>query len=361
MYRNITPLILSFFLAFLIVFGTTPIVRMLAFKIGAVDVPKDKRRMHKKPMARLGGLAIFYGFLISILVFNKEYTNQLMGLLIGSSIIVVLGIFDDIFALPAKLKLLGQIVAAAVVVFFGVRINVITNPFFFSANQHLSLGYFAIPVTIIWIVGVTNAINLIDGIDGLAVGVSSIASLSLFFISLCVEGNVTIALITAALAGACFGFMPYNQNPAKIFMGDTGAMFLGFVLSSVSIMGLFKSYATISFIIPILILGLPIFDTTFAIVRRLLKGEHIMKPDRGHLHHRLLDAGYTQKQVVIILYVISAIFGIAGVLLASENSLKALLLIGAVVLILIVAYFLRNFDMEKEESKYMEKIEEKEE
>lgn len=358
---NVMPLVLSFFVAFLITFSTTPLVRKLAFKIGAVDVPKDKRRVHKKPIALIGGLAIFYGFIVSLLVFNQGMTKQLVGIIIGSVFIIILGILDDKYNLRASVKLLGQIVAALIVVLCGVQINTITNPNIFSANQYIDIGYFAIPVTVLWIVGVTNAINLIDGIDGLAVGVSSIASISLFFISLYVSGDLNVAIITASVAGACFGFWPYNSNPAKIFMGDTGAMFLGFVLSSASVLGLVKSYAAISFAVPILILGLPLFDTTFAILRRLFKGEHIMAPDRGHLHHRLLDAGFNQKQVVIILYVASAIFGLAGILLAGGRSLRALFLILAVVVVVALAYFFRAFDVKEEEEKYVKEMLEEQE
>lgn len=328
-------LIFTFLVSFLISFGATPLVRALAFKIGAVDVPKDTRRVHKKPIARLGGLAIFYGFIISILVFNTGIDTGLRGLLIGSFIIVGIGVIDDIWQIKARYKLIFQIIAATVVALHGVKIQIFTNPNIWSPVEYINLGVFSIPLTILWIVGVTNAINLIDGIDGLAAGVSSIASMALFFLALFFS-EINIAIITAAIAGASFGFLPYNFNPAKIFMGDTGSMFLGFTLATVSIMGLFKAYAAISFAVPLLILGLPLFDTTFAIIRRVFKGNDIMKPDRGHVHHRLMDMGFSQKQVVAILYTMSAILGLSAIVLAGGGAFRALILVFSV-LIFVVA------------------------
>lgn len=350
MLDKILVLISVFVVAFLLTFGSTPIVRVLAFKLGAVDVPKDERRIHKKPIARMGGLAIFYGFLISVLVFNRGFSRELISILIGSAFIVAVGILDDIYQLRAIVKLMGQIFAAAIVIFGGgVKISVLSNPL--AHEGYTNIGWLYIPLTFIWIVGVTNAINLIDGVDGLAAGVASIASTSICFISIYL-GNVNAALITIAVVGACFGFLPYNTNPAKIFMGDTGSMFLGFILASVSITGLFKSYAVISLAIPILILGLPLFDTTFAIIRRIIHGEHIMAPDRGHLHHRLLDAGFTQKQVVLILYCLSGVCGITGVLLSSGKILNALILVAAVLVIIMFGLKYMAFDMRQAEEEY---------
>ena len=249
---------------------TTPVVRSLAFRVGAVDVPKDSRRMHTHPIPRMGGLAIFFGFLLSVLVF-LPLTDQLRSMLLGSVIIVVLGIFDDIYALPAKPKFLVQILAALIAVWGGNRIEFLSNPNIFSSEPYWELGILAIPFTVIWIAAITNAVNLIDGLDGLACGVSTISSMTLLVIALIVS-EPDVAIITAALAGACIGFLPYNLNPAKIFMGDTGSTFLGYILAVVSIQGLFKFYTIMSFAVPFLMLGLPIFDTCFAILRRLAKG-----------------------------------------------------------------------------------------
>lgn len=218
------------------------------------------------------------------------------------------GHFDDIYALSAKLKFVVQIAAACVAVFSGNRIEVLSNPNIFSSNPYWELGVLSVPVTIIWIVALTNAVNLIDGLDGLACGVSTISSVTTLVIALLVsEGDV--AVMMGALAGACIGFLPYNLNPAKIFMGDTGATFLGYILGTVSVNGMFKLPTIISFVVPFLILGLPIFDVCFAVVRRLAKGQSPMSPDRSHIHHRLIDMGLSQKQAVGILYVISAILG----------------------------------------------------
>ncbi len=313
-------LLVTFILAFIITFCTTPFVKNLAFKIGAVDIPKDNRRMHKKPTARLGGLAIFFGFIISALIFSTP-SAEIIGMLIGSLIIVILGVFDDKYALSAKLKLVVQIVAALCPVLAGIRIDFIKVPSFISEYGYIGLGWLAIPITIIWIVGVTNAVNLLDGLDGLACGVSSISSLTLLIIAIIVrEGDV--AFITSALAGACFGFLPYNFNPAKLFMGDTGALFLGFILSTISVQGLFKGYAIISIAAPLLILGLPLFDTASAILRRLKNHQPIMSPDRGHLHHRLVDAGFSQKQAVLTIYLLCIILCAIAVFLIATGAVS---------------------------------------
>ena len=313
----------ALFAAAVVAFITTPVVRSLAFKIGAVDVPRDNRRMHNHPIPRMGGLAIFFGFILSALIFIP-LTTPLRGMLLGAVIIVILGIFDDIYALPAMPKFLIQILAALIAVLMGNRIDILSNPNIFSSDPYWHLGVLSIPISVLWIVAITNAVNLIDGLDGLACGVSTISSMTMLVIALTVA-EAQVAILMAALAGACIGFLPYNLNPAKIFMGDTGSTFLGFVLATVSIQGLFKSYAIISFAVPFLVLGLPIFDTCFAILRRLARGQSPMAPDRGHIHHRLIDMGFTQKQAVAVLYLISAILGLSAVVLTTNNAMKAML------------------------------------
>ena len=247
-------------------------------------------------------------------------------MLLGAVVIVILGIFDDIYALPALPKLLVQIAAAAVAVLMGNQIEVLSNPNIFSSNPYWDLGFLSIPISVFWIVGITNAVNLIDGLDGLACGVSTISSMTMLVIALTVA-EPDVALLMAALAGGCIGFLPYNLNPAKIFMGDTGSTFLGFILATVSIEGLFKSYAIISFAVPFLMLGLPIFDTCFAILRRVSHGQSPMSPDRGHIHHRLIDMGFNQKQAVAVLYVISAILGLSAVVLTTTNVVRAMVVL----------------------------------
>ena len=330
---NIINLILCFSIAFVISVLLTPVAKTVAYKIGAIDNP-DKRRVHKKPIPRLGGLAIYYGFLISVLLFSK-FDKQFIGIIAGSLLIVGAGIIDDVFQLRASIKLLVQIAAGLIVAFCDVRINAISMPISIVDGGILSLGILSVPVTIIWIVGVTNAVNLIDGLDGLAVGISSIATFSLFFIAI-LAGEASVAILAAALAGSCLGFIPYNFNPAKIFMGDTGSTFLGYMLAIICIQGLFKGYVIISFIVPFLILGLPIFDTVYAILRRIKNKKPIMSPDRGHLHHRLMDMGLSQKQTVAILYVIAMVLGLSAVMVVGQGAYIAILLVASA---MIFAFF----------------------
>ena len=313
--------------AALIAFISTPVVKNLAYKVGAVDVPKDNRRMHKRPIPRLGGLAIFLGFILSVLIF-LPLDEPLRGMLLGAVIIVVLGIFDDIYALPAKPKFLIQIAASLIAVLMGNKITILSNPNVFSDNPIWELGWLSIPVSVIWIVAITNAVNLIDGLDGLACGVSTISALTMLVIALCVS-DPTVAILMAALSGACIGFLPYNLNPAKIFMGDTGATFLGFIMATASIDGLFKFYNVISFAVPFLMLGLPIFDTCSAIVRRVSHGQSPMTADRSHIHHKLIDMGFSQKQAVAVLYIISAILGLSAVVLTTSGEVRAMMFLMA--------------------------------
>ena len=314
-------------------FLSTPLVKALAKKVGAMDVPKDNRRMHDHPIPRMGGLAIFIGFLLSALIFSPGIDQGLKSILLGAIVIVILGVFDDRSALGAKLKLVVQLIAAAIVVFYGdLRIDRITNPFGGSLYSYWDLGVFAYPITIIWIVAITNAVNFIDGLDGLACGVSCISSLNLLVIALLVS-DARVAILMAALTGACLGFVPYNFNPAKIFMGDTGSTFLGFMLATVSITGLFKAYTAISFVVPFLLLGLPIFDICFAVIRRVASGHSPMEADRGHFHHRLIDMGFSQKQSVAIAYVLTGILGLAAVLLTVSGAMKTLIMLGAILVV----------------------------
>ena len=310
--------------AMLVSFLASPLVKNFAYKVGAIDVPKDSRRMHKVPIPRLGGLAIFLGFMVSILLFITV-TRQMQGILLGAVIIVVLGVVDDITPLHAGLKFVIQILAALIAVYHGVVISVVSNPNLFSSNPYWSMGMWSIPVTVIWIVAITNSVNLIDGLDGLAVGVSAISACTFLVVALIVA-EAQISILSAALLGACIGFMPYNMNPAKMFMGDTGSTFLGFILATISVQGMFKMYAIISFAVPFLVLGLPIFDTAFAFFRRILHGQNPMKADRGHVHHRLIDMGMNQKQAVATLYVISAILGLSAVVLTTNGEVKAMIL-----------------------------------
>lgn len=335
-YQVVLKVLAAFFVTGILSFLLTPPVKRLAHRIGAIDVPKDARRMHKKPIPRLGGLAIYISFVIVSLVLG-QWNMQNFTILIGSAIIVVLGIFDDRNALSAKFKFGIQLIAAAIPVVFGnLRIELITNPNLFSGELYVKFGALAIPITIIWIVAITNAVNLIDGLDGLAVGVSAIACMTMLAVSLLI-GEVPIAILLAVLAGACVGFMPFNLNPASIFMGDTGSTFLGFMLATLSIQGMFKVYAIISFAVPFLILGLPIFDTAFAFTRRILSGRSPFSPDRGHVHHRLIDMGFNQKQTVAILYIISTVLGLLAVVLTTSGEYRAIVMVLVVLITCVVS------------------------
>lgn len=315
--------ILSFIMSAIISFVLTPIVRRIAIKTGAMDIPKDNRRVHKEPMPLIGGLAIFFAVIIVTLIF-LPLTREIISMIIGSAIIVMGGIIDDYKELSPKKKFLFELIAGIVLIIGGIKIDFITNPFSKDIAL-LDLKWLSIPVTLFWIVGITNTLNFIDGLDGLSAGVAMISSLTLMIVA-GKFGYSNIIILSAAMAGACLGFLPFNFNPAKIFMGDTGALFLGFMLSAITIEGVMKSVATIAIVAPILILSVPIFDTTFAIFRRLLNGQSIVAADKGHLHHRLLSRGFSQRKSVLILYGISALFGVIAILVSQANSKQAVYL-----------------------------------
>jgi UDP-GlcNAc:undecaprenyl-phosphate GlcNAc-1-phosphate transferase len=275
----------------------------------------------------MGGLAIFLGFVLSLLIF-VPMDMKVMGLLLGALIIAVVGGVDDIIPLSPSMKLLAQFIAALVCIRCGIVFNAISNPNIFSEQSYIEIGFWSYPLTLVWIIGCTHAVNLIDGLDGLAVGVSAISSLTMLVVSLLVADPV-VSIILAALAGACLGFMPYNFNPAIIFMGDVGSQFLGFVLGVSAIMGLFKFQAIITFIVPLLALAVPLADTAFAFVRRILKGQSPFHADKGHFHHRLMATGLSQKQTVAVLYGVSAIMGLVAVLISGHDIvIKILCVVG---------------------------------
>ena len=329
---------LAILIAFVVSFALTPVVKILAQKVGAMDVPGEARRVHDHPIPRMGGLAIFLGFIVSMLLF-VDITQEVRGILLGSIIIVITGVIDDIISLRAWTKFLIQILSAVIAVLHGVVINVVSNPNVFSSQEAIVLGWLAIPLTVLWIVGITNSVNLIDGLDGLAVGVSTISCVTILVVALLVS-EPNVALIVAALAGACIGFMPYNLNPARIFMGDTGSLLLGYVLATVSVLGLFKFYAIVTFVVPVL--ALAVSDTLFAFCRRILHGQSPFHADRGHFHHKLMDLGLNQKQAVAILYAISATLGLAAVVLTTKGSIRIALLILALLIGFVVCAFIRK-------------------
>lgn len=338
---------LSIFLAFLcsliISFISTPPVKRFAERVGAIDVPKDERRVHKHPIPRMGGIAIFLGFICSILVF-VDMTTQTSGLLMGALIIAVMGAVDDIVSLKPWVKLLGQLAAALVAIRSGLVFNYISTINIFSSETAVAIGDLSIPFTMLWIIGCTNAVNLIDGLDGLAVGVSAISSFTMLVVSVFVA-EPAVSVIMAALSGACLGFMPYNLNPAKIFMGDVGSQLLGYVLATASIMGMFKFHAIIAFLIPVFALAVPLADTVFAFFRRIAHGQSPFHADKGHFHHRLLAMGMSQKQAVAVLYSVSAVLGLFAVLLAGDSVILKVICVLLAFVICLAAWFvvLRKF------------------
>lgn len=315
--------------AFVIAYLLVPAAIKIAYRVGAIDQP-DKRKVHVKVMPRLGGLAIFLAFLICM-VFIVKVSGPFRGIIYGSIIIFVVGLLDDIYQLSPWVKLAGQIVAAAVAIHFGVVVHFVTNPF----DGMLSLGFLSIPITFLWIVGISNAINLIDGLDGLAAGVSSIAAATMGIVAM-LEGQPLAAVVAFVLVAAILGFLPYNFHPARTFMGDGGSNFLGFTLACLAIVGMAKGAAIISLLMPIVILGIPIFDTCFAIVRRINKKAPIFMPDKDHLHHRLMKMGFSHQGSVLLIYGISIFFGAVAVVLTLLNSPKATLLLALLLLLIIV-------------------------
>ncbi|MEW6522510.1 MAG: MraY family glycosyltransferase [Bacillota bacterium] len=302
----------AFFIALIIACFVTPLCRRLAMRTGAMVVPVQ-RSVHSKPIPHLGGLAIAAGFMAAILIIRPAELAT-VPMITGGLLVTGLGVVDDVKELRPKVKLLGQVAAALVLVMGGVRINYLTNPL----ADVFALGWLSIPFTVLWVVGVINVVNLSDGLDGLAAGVASIAAFTLLYVAWH-QGQPHMVVATAALAGSALGFLPYNFNPARIFMGDAGSMFLGYILAALSIQGTLKSAAAIALLIPVLALGLPIFDAFFAVVRRASNGKPIYEADRSHLHHRLLHLGLSQRQAVVLMYGVSAMLGFAAILMTALN------------------------------------------
>lgn len=349
---------IAFMLAFITTFVITPYTIKLAQKLGAVDTPKDERRINTVTMPRLGGLAIIAGFVVSIVylliilnienslnIFEDNMYIKLIGFFIGGIIIAGVCFVDDLKDLPPLVKLAAQILAAIVVVACGLKINNINIPFFDKIGLP---NVFAIILTIGWIVGVTNAINLIDGLDGLSSGIALISCVSMLII-FAINGSPIIAiLLITALAGAISGFLPFNFNPAKTFMGDAGSNFLGYCLSVISIFGVAKTYTLVVVVAPLIVLGLPVVDTIVAIFRRIIKGKSIkaiMQADKGHLHHRLLKMGFSQREAVLIMYAITAALGLFAIVLLESGIWKAISFLILVIAIIAIGY--KNFEKER--------------
>ncbi|MFD0870460.1 phospho-N-acetylmuramoyl-pentapeptide-transferase [Chlamydia abortus] len=310
----------------------TPLVKKFAVWFGAIDVP-NHRSVHTRIMPRMGGLAIFLAFVATFFIIspalNDFDTHVVLGLILGGAIIVFVGALDDKYNLSPKIKLAGQLAAAGVVIAFGMQIDYIKLPFGDAIDLN---SWISIPITIFWIVGVTNAINLIDGLDGLSAGVSAIATSAILVLAI-MMGNLTVIVISLILLGSIVGFLFYNFHPAKIFMGDSGSLFLGFSLATLSILG-FKSATIVSFLVPLAILGVPISDTLMAIIRRKLNKKPIFTADKGHLHHCLMGLGFSMRKTVLIIYGISLAFGLCAVLLTKASQWGAIVIV--VVLLLVM-------------------------
>ena len=330
----------------------TPIIKKIAIFIGAMDIPNE-RKVHKNPIARLGGLGIFAGLLLGYMLFG-EPSNLMNSILIASFVIIITGFIDDIKPIPAKYKFIGQIIAALIIVFYGKLVMNHINILGFYAE----FGMFAEIITMFFILGCINCINLIDGLDGLAGGISGIYFLTIGIISL-FKGNSGLELVLCfVMLGSCIGFLIHNFNPAKIFMGDSGSMLLGMIISVVALLG-FKTATLSSLIIPLLVLAIPILDTAFAIIRRKLKGESISKPDKFHIHHQLLKRNFTQRQTVIIIYVVDLLFAAASIIYALGNPKFGYIIYG--ILLLIVIFLIAKTDIIYEHEKHntKEKIKKK--
>ena len=344
---------IAFLLAFITAYVCTPYTIRLARKVGAIDVPKDKRKIHKYAKPRLGGLAVIAGFIVSsiylLIVMSIEgsisltglenYGIKLLGFLLGAIVLGIACFFDDSKGIPPYAKLIAQIIAAGIATYSGIRIDRIVLSSFGQAVEYSEV--ISIIVTIIWIVGITNAINLIDGLDGLSSGICLISCLSLLIIFTLNSSPIISIILITALSGSLVGFLPFNFNPAKTFIGDTGSNFLGYALSIISILGVAKTYTAIVLIAPLIIFAIPLFDTFAAIIRRIRKTKSlkgVFKADREHLHHKLMKRGYSQKQAVFMLYGVSATFGMFAIILLESGIWKALSFALMVVAVFSIGY-----------------------
>ncbi|MBS4195722.1 glycosyltransferase family 4 protein [Lederbergia citri] len=321
---------IDYFIAFIISFAVsiiiTPFVISMAEKYNFLDIPNG-RKIHQSPIPRIGGLAIFIGTISGLLYLNQLVT-MIIPIALGGIVIVITGLLDDKYSLKPQYKLIGQIFAACLVVFWGFNIEYINLPFWMDK---ISLGVFGYVIAIFWIVGITNAINLIDGLDGLATGVSLIALMTICILSM-TSGQYLITALTLILIGSSLGFLIFNFHPAKIFLGDTGALFLGYSISTISILGLYKSITFFSLFLPIIILAFPLLDTIFAIIRRLYKGKKIFSPDKSHLHHRLMEIGLSHRATVIVIYVIATFSGLSAIIFSHSILWGALTIVAFILL-----------------------------
>lgn len=297
--------------SFLLSLGLTPTMRRFATRVGIVDRPDGNRKLQKAPVAYLGGVAIILSFLVvstGVLTFFGAVTKTFAVIVVGTILMTALGLVDDIVDMRSYVKFGGQIIIATLTVVFGGSIEYVE-----LFGRYISFGVLSAPLTVFWIVLVVNAVNMIDGLDGLACGISAFSLMAMFVSSLA-KGDITSAVVCCALCGASLGFLPYNITPASIFMGDSGAMALGYVMAAVSVFGFAKGPALISLVIPALVLAVPVSDAVRLFFERILKGRSPFSSDRLHIHHKLIDMGLTSRQAVLTLYIISSVFGVSAVL-----------------------------------------------
>lgn len=320
--------ILPFVIGLLVTLLVTPLVKRIAIRIGAIDRPNE-RKVHQRLMPRLGGLAIYLGVIASVWWMMDDY-REILAIFLAATIVVITGILDDKYEIRPLYKLFGQVIAALIVVYFGVQMQFIHLPF--DEGDILNFGVLSIPISILWIVGVTNAINLMDGLDGLASGVTAIATATMLILAI-MMGNIPVIILASALLGSLIAFLFYNFHPAKIFMGDSGSLFLGFMMGVLSLLG-FKQATLASLILPIVILGVPLSDTAFAILRRWVNHRPISSPDKQHLHHCLLNMGLSHRATVLVIYGISAFFGASAILLSRATLWVEIIVLAFILLML---------------------------
>src|SRR5699024_4749217 len=323
---NIAELFIAFMISCATSLMITPVIIKLALKLDIVDRPDRQRKTHNGTKPSMGGLAIFIGVAAGFMYLQPMH-EHMHAIIIGALIMIITGLFDDMFDLKPLYKLIGQIAAALVVVSSGLIINKLTIPFFGTVY----LDHLGILLTVIWIVGASNAINLIDGLDGLAAGVSAIGLTSILVMAI-MDYRFVVVYLSIILIGSSIGFLFHNFHPAKIFMGDTGALFLGYSIAIVSMLGLFKNVAFFSFIVPLIVIAIPIFDTISAIVRRMMNSESIATADKKHLNYQLIHMGYSHRASVLIIYAFSIFFGCMAIIFNSTTLLSSLAVIIAIVL-----------------------------
>ena len=322
-----------------------PIVGKIATHIGALDMPNE-RKVHKKPIPRLGGLGIYFGFLLGYILFGKE-SLQMNSILIGSFIIIITGVIDDISPIPAKYKFMGQLAGAAVIPLYGGIILKDVS----ALGLYINFGIFSIPITILFIVSIINYINLIDGLDFLAGGLASIYFLTIGVIALLLNNaNGLDIVLTFIMLGSTLGFLWHNFNPAKIFMGDSGSMFLGYIISVIALLG-FKNVTLTSFIVPLMLLAIPILDTLLAILRRLINHKPISAPDKNHLHHQLLNMKFSQRKTVLIIYAVDILFAVASIIYIIGDFTQGLIIYSVLLIIVLIFIFNTNILWDRSKKK----------